>query len=157
MANGIRKSQLTRDINGLGRWAEAGEVYEALVVATPSPMTINPPKDGRYWVMPMEPYQDMAQHFGVHQKPYRADRRDCDDFAQALNGLAGLDFGANGVGYAECFWRDPGTGEWAGHAFNCLAVLEHDRVKIRFFEPQSGREVELGPAPYAPEAGSISI
>lgn len=65
--------------------------------------------------------------------PYRPDRFDCENYAQAVSVLSAFVAGANAVGVVI---------DWGGnHAYNAIVDSEGE---LYFYEPQSLRMVELG-------------
>ena len=67
----------------------------------------------------------------VYQHKYAGDRADCDNFAMALSGLAGL------IGRCNCFAfvNDPEF-PVGSHAYNLGLYHEDGRVKVAAVEPQ---------------------
>ena len=105
--------------------------------------------DAEFWILPPEHWDEIIAETKVDQVRYVSERSDCENFAQAFSGLAGLRYGINTAGFA----LDNG----GRHAYNLIPVDVGGAVKIRLFEPQSDKWVtaSLGQAPYVGQSGYV--
>ena len=83
----------------------------------------------------------------IHSWKYKAEVSDCDDFAHAFKGLAGLSSGANGVGFV--------MDRSSSHAYNLILVKNSRGLSVRLVEPQTGKFVKKGTRNYKAQSGYL--
>lgn len=130
MAHGINLTKLRRRIvkEGINRTGQ--EVAEA-ARGTGLRMYFRL-NDCEYLSLPQDVWDDVVRHLGIHRVPYKANKKDCDDFACAFKGRAAIELEANGAGMV--------CDDSAGHAY--AIVLTHRANDPSFFnllEPQADR------------------
>ena len=107
------------------------EVVNALRSATG--ILFNIPLDGEYFLPEgTEGLRDVVRQCRVYTYRYASDRSDCDNFAMALSGLAGLITRVN----CMAFVRDPDH-ESGDHAYNIGLCHVAGRIQVWAVEPQS--------------------
>ena len=87
----------------------------------------------RNYFLPTLEVADLIVAASVYRgKRYEEDIHDCDNFSQYLAWFAKR-VGSNACGEV--------TSYRAGHAFSCFAYHEGNKVFIKFYEPQTAREI----------------
>ena len=93
--------------------------------------------DSEYVALPLETWRLVLQWSRVDKFRYKADKRDCDNFAAALHGTVPIRFKVNTAAYVLDF-----SGK---HAYTALAVAEPDGgLSIAVVEPQTDALVSVG-------------
>lgn len=132
MAHGINLSKLRRQIAKEGINRTPAEVADAARgTGLRMHFRLN---DCEYLSLPQDVWDDIVRHLGIHRVPYKANKRDCDDFACAFKGRAAIELDANGVGMI--------MDDSDSHAY--AKVLTHKRKSpsrsfFNLLEPQADR------------------
>lgn len=92
--------------------------------------------DRTYYAIPMDIWKRIINETKVEDHRYRAEKRDCDDFAKFFSGLVSIRYGTNGAGQVL---------DMEGkHAYNILLVVD-DRgsLSVVYLEPQNDKIVSM--------------
>ena len=93
--------------------------------------------DSKYIALPLETWRLVLRWSNIDRFRYKADKRDCDNFAAALHGTVPIRFKVNTAAYVLDF-----SGR---HAYNAVAVAEPEgRLSIAVVEPQTDELVSVG-------------
>lgn len=134
-----------------------GESLEAKLIDRKIPYDVIYVVDSSYVFPTLEwvegPFSDgLSKFLGDWVAYYRAERSDCDDFADAAafyaRGAHRFTEGQEGVAIAFGeFYYNPDSG--GSHATNCFFTKVNDALELMFYEPQTQKIVKLSPTEIA--------